>query len=124
MAIYVTRWFARWANQQGISKESLCRAVREMRAGLYEANLGGHLLKKRIARPGGGKRGAYRTLLATNFGGLWVFLYGFAKSSRENLEPDELGMYRKWANDLVDMSLHELAKAQEKGEITRIDYDA
>ena len=124
MAIYVTRWFARWANQQGISKESLCRAVREMRAGLYEANLGGHLLKKRIARPGGGKRGAYRTLLATNFGDLYVFLYGFAKNDQENLEPDEVSELRKWATVFVEMTPLERMKAEEIGEITRIDSDA
>ena len=124
MAIYVTRWFARWANQQGLPKESLCRAVREMREGLYEANLGGRLLKKRIARPGGGKRGGFRTVVATNFGGQWFFLYGFAKSDQENIELTELGMLRRLATDLLDMPLHELAKAQEKGKIARIDYDA
>jgi hypothetical protein len=124
MAIYVTRWFARWANQQGISKESLCRAVREMRAGLYEANLGGHLLKKRIARPGRGKRGGFRTLVATNFGDLYIFLYGFAKSDQENLEPDEVSELRKWATVFVEMAPLERMKAEEIGEITRIDSDA
>jgi hypothetical protein len=124
MAIYVTRWFARWANQQGLSKESLCRAVREMRERLYEANLGGHLLKKRIARPGGGKSGGFRSLVATNFGGLWVFLYGFAKGDQENLEPDEVRELRKWAKAFVEMTPLELVKAEEIGEITRIDSDA
>jgi hypothetical protein len=124
MAIYATRWFARWANQQGLSKEFLCRAVREMRDGLYEAKLGRHLLKKRIARPGGGKSGGFRILVATNFGDLWVFLYGFAKSDQENLEPDEVGELRKWATAFVEMTPLERVKAEGVGEITRIDSDA
>ena len=55
LAIYKTRWFDRWARKQNLSTRSLCEAVREMEAGLYEADLGGGLLKKRIARPGQGK---------------------------------------------------------------------
>jgi hypothetical protein len=57
MAIYKTRWFARWARKEGLSDTALRRAIDEMTKGLYEADLGGDLLKKRIARPGEGKRG-------------------------------------------------------------------
>ena len=71
MAIYKTRWFDRWARKQGLSTQSLCAAVREMRSGLYDADLGGGLLKKRIARSGQGKSGGFRTLVATNKGNLW-----------------------------------------------------
>ena len=49
MAIYKTRWFGRWASKQGLSALSLCAAVREMMAGLYEADLGGGLLNKLAA---------------------------------------------------------------------------
>jgi hypothetical protein len=45
MAVYTTRWFDRWARKQGLTTHSLCAAVREMRAGLYDADLGGGLLK-------------------------------------------------------------------------------
>ena len=80
MAIYKTRWFERWARKEGLSASSLCAAVREMTAGLYEADLGGGLLKKRIARPGQGKSGGFRTLVATNKGSCWVFVFGFPKN--------------------------------------------
>jgi len=95
-----------------------------MTKGLYEANLGGHLLKKRIARPGGGKRGGLRTLVATNFGSLWVFLYGFAKSDQEDVEPADIEGFRIWANEIVELPLHKLLELQERGSIKRIDYDA
>lgn len=58
MDLYKTRWFDRWARKHGIRSQSLCEAVREMTTGLYEADLGGGLLKKRIARPGQAKERA------------------------------------------------------------------
>ena len=79
MAIYKTRWFARWARKERLSDKALRGAVDEMVQGLFEADLGGDLLKKRIARPGEGKRGGYRTLVATNRGSRWIFVYGFCQ---------------------------------------------
>ncbi len=78
MRIYKTRWFDRWARKQGLNNLSLCLAVREMMEGLYEADLGGGLVKKRVARTGQGKSGGFRTLVATNKGDRWIFVFGFA----------------------------------------------
>jgi len=61
-----------------------------MRNGLLDADLGGGVFKKRIARPGRGKRGGYRTILAADLRNRWVFLFGFAKSKRDNLDDAEL----------------------------------
>jgi hypothetical protein len=74
MAIYKTRWFDHWARKQGLTAPALCAAVREMADGLYDADLGGCLFKKRIARPGQGKSGGFRTLVAANKGNRWVFV--------------------------------------------------
>ncbi len=84
MAVYETRWFARWARKEGLAASSLC-AVQEMTHGLVDADLGGGLVKKRIARPGQGKSGGYRTLVATNQCNRWVFVFGFSKSERSRL---------------------------------------
>ena len=70
LAVYKTRWFNRWARRQGLGDLALCDALEEVKCGLFEVELGGHLLKKRIARPGQGKRGGFRTLIATNKGSL------------------------------------------------------
>jgi len=78
MMIYKTRWFDRWARKQGLNNLSLCLAVQEMMEGLYEADLGGGLVKKRVARTGKGKSGGFRTLVATNRGDRWIFVFGFA----------------------------------------------
>lgn len=80
MAIYKTRWFDRWSRRQGIGDATLRRAAREMADGLHDADLGGGLFKKRVARLGQGKRGGFRTLVATNQKNRWVFVYGFAKN--------------------------------------------
>jgi hypothetical protein len=124
MAIYKTRWFKHWARKQGLSTPSLCAAVREMTAGLYEADLGGGLLKKRIARPGQGKSGGFRTLVATNKGNRWVFVYGFPKNERSNIDKDEQEALRKLAAHLLLLTAQALGKAQRAGELMEVDCDA
>jgi len=124
MAIYKTRWFNHWARRQGLRTPSLCAAVREMTAGLYEADLGGGLLKKRIARPGEGKSGGFRTLVATNKGNRWVFVYGFPKNERSNIDKDEQEALRKLAAHLLSLTAQALGKAQRAGELMEVDCDA
>jgi hypothetical protein len=99
-----TRWFARWARRQGLTDTVLRSAVDEMRRGLVDAVLGGGLVKKRIARPGGGKSGGYRTLLAADFRERWVYLYGFAKSERENIDEKNMRDLRQLARTYRSMS--------------------
>ena len=60
--------FARWQAGEKLPDAALCRAVHEMEAGLIDADLGGFLYKKRVARLGGGKSGGYRTLLSARIG--------------------------------------------------------
>ena len=104
MAIYKTRWFDRWARKQGLTTPSLCAAVREMTEGLYDADLGGGLFKKRIARQGQGKSGGFRTLVATNKGSRWVFVFGFPKNERSNIDKDEAEALKKLAAHLLSLT--------------------
>ncbi len=108
MAIYKTRYFTRWARKEGLNDLSLCNAVREMTEGLYEADLGGGLLKKRVARAGQGKRGGFRTLIATNKEDHWFFVYGFLKNERSNIDKDEEHGLKKLAEYLLSLSGQEL----------------
>lgn len=66
--VFKVRDFDRWMRKTSLSDEALCVAVAEMAAGLVDADLGGGVLKKRIAVPGKGKSGGFRTLVATNKG--------------------------------------------------------
>jgi hypothetical protein len=120
MTVYLTRWFDRWANKQGVDAQSLCVAVREMQAGLYEADLGGGLLKKRIARPGQGKRGGFRTLVATDKGSRWIYVFGFAKNERSNIDKDEEQALKKLARYLLALTPEALDQAQQAGELKEV----
>ncbi|MDB6106813.1 MAG: Toxin HigB-2 [Gammaproteobacteria bacterium] len=120
MSVYRTRTFSRWARKQRLSDAALCDAVHEMRHGLYEADLGGGLLKKRIARPGHGKSGGFRTIVATNRGDRWFFVYGFAKSERANIDDEEETALKKLAETLLKMPRPSLAKAENAGELTEV----
>jgi len=124
MLIYSTRWFDRWARKQGLPAASLCAAVREMAAGLIDADLGGGLVKKRVARPGQGKSGGFRTLVATNRGDRWVFVFGFPKSERSNIDKDEEEALKKLAAHLLSMTAEAFDKAQRAGEILEVNCDA
>jgi hypothetical protein len=124
MAIYKTRWFERWARKQGLTTPSLCAAVREMKAGLYEADLGSGLLKKRIARLGQGKSGGFRTLVATNKVSRWVFVFGFPKNERSNIDKDEEEALKKLSVHLLSLTTQAIGKAQRDGELMEVDCDA
>ncbi|WP_129779985.1 type II toxin-antitoxin system RelE/ParE family toxin [Peristeroidobacter soli] len=124
MSIYKVRWFTRWARKQGLSDAALCEAVKEMGKGSYEADLGGNLLKKRIARPGQGKRGGFRTIVATNCAGRWFFVYGFAKNERSNIDCEEEAALKRLAKTLLTMASAALSKAKLAGEVTEVDCDA
>ena len=124
ISIYVTRWFDRWAKKQGLDEQSLCAAMREMQAGLYEADLGGGLLKKRIARPGQGKRGGFRTLVATNKSNRWMFVFGFAKNEQSTIGKDEEEALKKLAAYLLALTPEALDQAQQADELREVQCDA
>jgi hypothetical protein len=124
MIIYKTRWFNRWARKQGLDNFSLCTAVREMVEGLYDADLGGGLFKKRIARPGQGKRSGFRTLVVTNRGDQWFFVFGFPKNERSNIDKNEEEALKKLAIELLSLTAGALEIAKQNDELIEVDYDA
>lgn len=124
MSIYKTRLFSRWARKQGLSDSLLCQAVREIREGLYDADLGGALLKKRIARPGQGKSGGFRTIVATLDGDRCFFVFGFAKNDRGNIDDEEEAALKALAKSLLEMEPAALARTEGTGQVTKVDEDA
>ena len=101
MKIYRTKWFAIWAKQQGISDDDLCDAVDRANRGSIDANLGGSVIKQRIARPNQGKSGGFRTIIYFRIGEHSFFVFGFAKSDRENLSKPELKVYKALAKEFL-----------------------
>lgn len=124
MAVYKTKWFDRWARKEGLAASSLCAAVQEMTQGLIDADLGGGLVKKRIGRAGQGKSGGFRTLVATNRGNRWVFVFGFPKNERSNIDKDEAEALKKLAAHLLSLTAQAVTKAKQAGELIEVDCDA
>lgn len=52
MRIFKTRWFARFARQERLLDDSLLEAIKRAERGLVDADLGGGLIKQRVARQG------------------------------------------------------------------------
>lgn len=98
----------------------LCNSVDEIMQGLIDADLGGNIIKKRVALPGRGKRGGARTLLATNMGSHWFFVFGFEKNVRGDIEADELSALKRLARDLLRLTQQQLVEAASAGIITEI----
>ena len=121
--VFETKSFARWARKAGLREAALCGAVQEMADGSIDADLGGGVLKKRIALPGMGKSGGTRTLVATNKGSRWYFVFGFEKNERDNIEPDELAALKRLAADLLKLADNQLDTAINAGALTEICHD-
>lgn len=117
-----TRTFTRWMRKAGVTDIALRRAVSEMAQGLIDADLGGNLLKKRVALPGRGKRGGARTIVATRRAARWIFLYGFEKNERSNIDSDELKVLQEIAEDLLGWDEQQLRAATAAGELVEIGH--
>ena len=115
-----TRHFSRWAAKAGIRDKVLISAIREIQKGLVEADLGGGIIKKRIALPGRGKRGSTRTLLATNRGDRWFFVFGFEKNERDNISNKELDALRALAEDLLRLTARQMIEAIRQGSLVEV----
>lgn len=121
--VFKTRYFARWMRKTELSDEALCSAVIEMAQGLIDADLGGGMVKKRIGISGRGKRGGARTLVATNKGNRWFFVYGFEKNNRANIADDELEALKELAKLLLARTGKQLAEALNDGTLSEICHD-
>lgn len=115
--------FARWQVSEKLSDRALCNAIQEMEAGLIDADLGGRLYKKRVARSGAGKRGGYRTLLSARVGRRYVFLHGFSKSDKANIARDEKKALRYAGRVFLGLSANHLVKALQSGVLVEVCCD-
>ena len=115
MRILKNRWFDKFARKQGIGAAALRNAVVRAEQGLIDADLGGGVIKQRVAREGQGKSGGYRTIILFRSGRLAVFAFGFAKSDQANLAERDLADLRKLAALLFASTDQELDRAVATG---------
>jgi hypothetical protein len=123
MQAFKTRCFAEWAPSQLLTDDALTKAITEMEQGLIDAEVGGHLVKKRVALPGKGKRGSARTLVAFNRGYRAFFMYGFTKKERANIGVKELPALNLLARQLFSYTHNGLTRAIDAGEFIEVEND-
>jgi hypothetical protein len=121
--LYKLKAFARFQRRERIADKALEQAVRDVENGLVDADLGGGLVKQRVARPGQGKRAGFRTIIAYRRGVRAIFLFGFAKNERENLDDDELSAWQRIGRIYLGLDDASLEVAIAADEVTEISYD-
>lgn len=123
MRAFTLKPFARWARKEGIDVATLWKAVVEIEAGQVDADLGGQVIKKRVAKPGGGKSGGWRTLLAYRSGKRAFFVHGFAKSDRDNITAAELKALKMYAKELLGFTERQISEALADGQLNEVTCD-
>jgi len=113
--IFKTKWLARYARRERIADHSLSEAIERAARGVIDADLGGGIIKQRVARSGQGRSGGYRMLIAYRAGARAVFLYAFAKNERENIDPDELLTLREIGAGWLAADAQRIAQVLEEG---------
>ena len=121
--VFRTRTFTRSMRKSGLTDKALSDAVDEMARGLVDADLGGHVVKKRVALPGKGKSGGARTIVATKLADRWFFLFGFNKNERANIDKDELKALQEVAQELLGFDDQQLEAALAAGELVEVFND-
>lgn len=123
MKIYKSKWFVRFAKQERITDAKLCEAVENAEKGLIDADYGDGLIKQRIARPGEGKSGGYRSIILFRKGERSFFVYGFAKSDRDNIDKSDERDFKELAAVLLNASDEQLADLVESGKYQEVRHD-
>ena len=123
MRTFKTKWLARFARREGVADKSLREAIERAERGLIDVDLGGGLIKQRVARQGQGRSGGYRMMIAYRAKDRAVFLFGFAKSDLENIDRDDLLTAREIAADWLAADDERLARAIAEGELQELSDD-
>ncbi|MDR2893617.1 MAG: type II toxin-antitoxin system RelE/ParE family toxin [Deltaproteobacteria bacterium] len=121
--ILKTRRFSRWMKKTLLHDATLLVAIEEMERGLIDAELGGYILKKRIALPGRGKSGSVRTLIATKKEDRWIFMIGFEKNEKENITSAELAAIQALARDYLEFSDQMLLAVITSGQLEEVNHE-
>ena len=123
MRIFKNAWFERFARKQKIQDAVLREAVRRAEQGLIDADLGGGVIKQRVARAGQGRSGGYRTLILYRQAHRAFFVYGFAKSQQANISDEEEAAFKKAARHVLDLTDEQLATLIQNGQFSEVEND-
>jgi hypothetical protein len=123
MRIFKTKVFSRFTRKVDLDDAALRKAILDVGRGLIDADLGGGVIKQRIARPGAGKSGGFRTIIIFRAQDRAVFVYGFGKNERDNIGDDELAEFKRLAELILAYHDSEIAIAIESGSLIEVGND-
>ena len=121
MRIFKTKALARFTKREAIGDDSLLTAIETAKRGLIDADLGGGLIKQRVARPGQGKRGGFRMLIGFRSDRA-IFLFGFAKNERDNIDDKQLTTLREIVASWFAADDKRIAQALKDELLIEVDY--
>jgi len=111
-----TKWFSKWSKKNSINDEKLLKSLESISENLGIVDLGGHLYKVRIPREQQGKSGGFRSIVIFKDFDLAIFVYGFSKNEKDNLDKDELKYFKKLAKDLLEIDKKKYEKLIQLGD--------
>ncbi len=123
MRIFKNAWFGRFARKEKITPDVLLEAVDRAEKGLVDADLGGGVIKQRIARPGEGKSKGYRSIVLYRRGDKSFFVYGFPKSDLGNIRDDEAEQFKRAAKLVLALSDEQIRLLIENGQFEEVMKD-
>lgn len=109
-----TKWFKKWSKKAKLSNQNLLNAIDALETGLSTADLGNHLFKVRIKPEHSGKSSGFRTIILFKADDRAIFLFGFGKNEKENIDKNELQYFKTLGNDLLSLNYKQLEKAISK----------
>ena len=116
----MTKEFAKWTEKQQIPENELVHAIDEIQNGLLDANLGGHIYKKRIRFKGQGKSKSGRTIICYKKNDRAIFVHGFAKNEKDNLSKKELNAFKELAKILLELTQDAINTAIKNGDFIEV----
>lgn len=123
MRVFKNKAFVRFSRRASIGDGALRKAIEDAERGLVDADLGGGVIKQRIARAGGGKSGGFRTIVLFRSGERAFFVHGFAKSERDNIGEDELRAFKMLAAEMLTCDDVAIAAALSRRALTEVTGD-
>ena len=120
MRIFESRWFQRFAKKEGITEIALRDAADRADKGQIDADLGGEVIKQRIARPGEGRSKGYRTIILFRRGSRAFFVFGFSKNQRANIDDDEEKQFKEAAKHVLALTEKQLGALLERGDFVEV----
>ncbi len=115
-----TKWFHKWSRKNSVSDGNLLKTIENVSNNLGTSNLGYGLFKVRTPKIGQGKSGSFKTILVYKESDIAIFIYGFAKNEKENLDKEELRYFKKLAKDLLEIDRKKYLELEKLGNFISI----